>query len=221
MTDNYNFGDDDLSWLDATLTPVPAPVAAPSRPAGMREPQWHYPEQYREQKRQQMREAWTSDPERRAKTALRQSTRVITDETRARHRDAQLGRVRSQHTRAKISADNIVKHKRPPSRQDQPHTDTARAKIAHAQWLKWHSTDPQWVEWRAEQLEAIRARPALQKTKMRTAKIYHTPYGEFDSRGDAVEFLRRLGVPNWRHVQAHLHRTQPEQHYFQRERVPK
>ena len=216
MTDNYNFADEDLSWLDVSLTAVPAVSV---RSVRSQRPTQRY--QMNQKFCDTMREAWARDPERRAKTAQRQSRRVISDETRARHRDAQLGRVRSQHTRAKISADNVVKHKQPPSRQDQPHTDTARAKIAHAQWLKWHSTEPRWVEWRAEQLQMIRARPPVQKTKMRTAKIYHTPYGEFDSRGDAVEFLRRLGVPNWRRVQEHLHLTQPEQHYYQRERVPK
>ena len=107
MTDNYNFADEDLSWLDATLTPVPAPVPKQDRTAQGTESlqvQWHYSEQYRERHSQKLLAWWAANPQ-----------------ARKQRSEAYRGRTLSDTHLQKIR-ENAQKRKRPPSQSHSSRT---------------------------------------------------------------------------------------------------
>jgi hypothetical protein len=152
---------------------------------------------------------WTWSPEFRAKISARRQLQVITDETRA-----------------KISAHNLATGKRPPDATGRKLSAETRQRQSKAVRERWHSTEPKWVEWREQQAQRQAARMAADGRRRgfnatRVHKVFHTPFGEFTHREEAVEYLRLAGVPNWRRWLEHHSKQNPTQYYFTRERVPK
>jgi len=173
MTDNYNFGDDDLSWLDATLTPAPA--AAHSRPSGTRDPQWHYPDEWRERHQQLLLAWWAANPQARKQRSEAYRGRTLSD--------THLQRIRA-------NAQNRKGRKLNRTRPGRPWTEQERFVYGIFQQLLGLAglrKSNQGRKMTPEQCENIR---------QSKCKPIQTPYGQFASKQAAVQGLIQAGVGN-------------------------
>ena len=164
--------------------------------------------------------------ETRARMSAALKGRVITPQHREQLRQASLGQTKTAETRAKISADNIAKGKRPPDATGRKLSAQARQAIGHATFERWHSMEPEFVAWREKEVQRRAAQMAQRGRRWginatRVLKVFHTPFGEFTHAEEAVEYLRLAGVPNWRRWMENHRKQNPTQYYFTKERVPK
>lgn len=178
MTDNYNFGDDDLSWLDATLTSVPAPVPKQCKAAQGTESlhlQWHYPEQYRERHSQILLAWWAANPQARKQRSEAYRGRRLSD--------THLQRIRANAQKRKGRPLNRTRPGRPWTEQER-FAQSIFQQLLHLAGLRKSS------------LGRKMSPEVCERNRQSKCKPIQTPYGQFASKQAAVQGLIQAGVVN-------------------------